>query len=75
MAWNITVYVSIGSTRTVEVIWGNNTQNVRCRQILILVTYIDRGRHGIMYCKGFWGNKPQVHIPPVNNCVETDLIV
>ena len=65
--WNIIVYVALGSIRTVEVVWGKDIQNLWCGQISIVVTYKDRERHRIMYWKGFWGNKPQVHIPPLNN--------
>ena len=50
-----------------EVVWGKDIQNLWCGQISIVVTYKDRERHSIMYWKGFWGNKPQVHIPPLNN--------
>ena len=65
--WNIILYVAIGSIRTVEVVWGKDIQNLWCGQISIVVTYKDTERHRIMYWKGFWGNKPQVHIPPLNN--------
>ena len=50
-----------------EVVWHKVIQELWCGQISIVVTYKDRERHGIMYCKGFWGNKPQVYIPPLNN--------
>ena len=65
--WNIILYVVIGSIRIVEVVWGKDIQNLWCGQISIVVTYKDRERHRIMYWKGFLGNKPQVHIPPLNN--------
>ena len=65
--WNIILYVAIGSIRTVEVVWGKEIQNLYSRQISIVVTYKDTETHRIIYWKGFWGNKPQVHIPPLNN--------
>ena len=48
-------------------LWHKDIQNLWCGQILIVVTYKDRERHSIMYWKGFGENKPQVHIPPLNN--------
>ena len=65
--WKTTLYTGIGSNRIVQVIWCKDTQELGSGQISIMATYKNRERHGIIYWKGFWGNKPQVHISPLNN--------